>query len=123
MGFLIPGSQVRTLQGVQLKQKSMKFIDYKKIEKVEFLYPELMAKDAKERIMKLHEQIQLTEDILAETNTVADELRKQLMEYEKEWETISPLIKVSYGQKEKEEVKGEINLGFNFGTEINKHIH
>lgn len=101
----------------------MKFTDYKKIEKVEFLYPELMAKDAKERIMKLHEQIQLTEDVLAETNAVADELRKQLVEYEKEWDTISPLIKVSYGQIEKEEVKGEINLGFNFGTEINKHIH
>lgn len=101
----------------------MKFTDFKQIDKIEFLYPELMSKDAAARMVKLHEQIQLSEDLLVEANKVADELRKKIVEYEKEWNTIAPLCKITYKQVEKEEVKGKINLGFNFGTEINKHIH
>ena len=101
----------------------MKFTDYKQIDKIEFLYPELMSKDAKERVRKIHEQIQLSEDLLAETNAVAEDLRKQIISLEKEWKLLSPLMKVTYKVIEKEEVRGEINLGFNFGTEINKHIH
>ena len=101
----------------------MKFTDYKQIDKIEFLYPELMSKDAKERVRKIHEQIQLSKDLLVDANTVANELRKKIISLEKEWELLSPLMKVTYKTIEKEEVRGEINLGFNFGTEINKNIH
>ena len=101
----------------------MKFTDYKQIDKIEFLYPELMSKDAKDRVRKIHEQIQISEDLLAEANIVADELRGKIVALEKEWELLSPLMKVTYKVVEKKEVKGEINLGFNFGTEINKHLH
>ena len=123
MGFLIPGSQVRTLQGVQLKWKSMKYTNYRGIDKIEFKYPALMAKDAETKVRKLFEQIQLTKDLLGDAVIVAEELRTRLDELEKEWETMSNLIKVSYKEEEKEEVKGDIHLGFNFGTDINKHIH
>lgn len=101
----------------------MKFTDYKQIDKIEFLYPELMSKDAKDRVRKIHEQIQISEDLLAEANIVADELREKIVTLEKEWELLSPLMKVTYKVVEKKEVKGEINLGFNFGTEVNKHLH
>lgn len=101
----------------------MKFTDYKQIDKIEFLYPELMSEDAKERVRKIHEQIQLSTDLLAETTLVAEDLRKQIASLEREWELLSPLMKVTYKVFEKEEVKGQINLGFNFGTDINKHIH
>ena len=101
----------------------MKFTDYKQIDKIEFLYPELMSKDAKERVRKIHEQIQLSKDLLVDANTVANELRKKIISLEKEWELLSPLMMVTYKTIEKEEVRGEINLGFNFGTEINKNIH
>ena len=101
----------------------MKFTDYKQIDKIEFLYPELMSKDAKERVRKIHEQIQLSTDLLAEMTISCEDLRKQIAALEKEWELLTPLMKVTYGVVEKEEVRGEINLGFNFGTEINKHIH
>lgn len=101
----------------------MKFTDYKQIDKIEFLYPELMSKDAKDRVRKIHEQIQISEDLLAEANIVADELREKIVTLEKERELLSPLMKVTYKVVEKKEVKGEINLGFNFGTEINKHLH
>lgn len=101
----------------------MKFTDYKQIDKIEFRYPELMSKDAKERVRKIHEQIQLSEDLLADANAVADELRKKITALKKEWELLSPLMMVTYKTIEKEEVRGEINLGFNFGTEINKNIH
>ena len=101
----------------------MKFTDYKQIDKIEFLYPELMSKDAKERVRKIHEQIQLSTDLLAETTLVAEDLRKQIASLEREWELLCPLMKVTYKVFEKEEVKGQIKLGFNFGTDINKHIH
>ena len=101
----------------------MKCTDYNQIDKIEFLYPELMSEDAKERVRKIHEQIQLSTDLLAETTLVAEDLRKQIASLEREWELLSPLMKVTYKVFEKEEVKGQINLGFNFGTDINKHIH
>ena len=101
----------------------MKYTNYKAIDKIEFKYPALMAKDADVKVRKLFEQIQMTKDLLGDAVIVAEELRTRLDELEKEWETMSNLIKVTYKEEEREEVKGNINLGFNFGTEVNKHIH
>lgn len=101
----------------------MKFTDYKQLDKVEFLYPELMAENAEDRIRKMFEQRVMLEDLLADTCKSADDIRKRIAEIDKEWELISPLVRVTYKTFEKEEVKGEINLGFNFGTDVNKHIH
>ena len=101
----------------------MKYTNYRVIDKIEFKYPELMAKDADTRVRKLFEQIQLTKDLLGDAVVVAEELRNRLDELEKEWETMSSLVKVTYKVEERDEVRGEINLGFNFGTDVNKHIH
>ena len=101
----------------------MKYTNYRVIDKIEFKYPALMAKDAETKVRKLFEQIQLTKDLLGDAVVVAEELRTRLDELEKEWETMSNLIKVTYKVEEREEVKGDIHLGFNFGTDVNKHIH
>ena len=101
----------------------MKYTNYREIDKIEFKYPELMAKDADVKVRKVFEQIQMTKDLLGDAVIVAEELRTRLDELEKEWETMSNLVKVTYKVEEREEVRGSINLGFNFGTDVNKHIH
>ena len=101
----------------------MKVTNYKKIDKIEFLYPELMAKDADAKLRKLFEQMQLTKDLIFEASMAADELRDRLEELEAEWNTAMNFANVTYVTEEKPEVRGEIHLGFNFGTDINKNIH
>lgn len=100
----------------------MKFTNYKQLDKIEFLFPGLMAKDAEAKIRKIFEQLQMSKELLAEANKVSDDLRERIITLEKEWETVLPLIKVTYKAYEKEEIKNRTNIGFKMGTEINKSI-
>lgn len=100
----------------------MKFTNYKQLDKVEFLFPELMAKDAEAKVRKIFDQLQMSKELLAEANKVSEDLRERIITLEKEWETVMPLIKVTYKTFEKEEIKNRTNIGFKMGTEINKNI-
>lgn len=101
----------------------MEITNYKAIKDVELLRPYLMAPDAKETIIALFNKIQELKDTISMLCMAAEEKRKELAEREKEWNSLQDLIKVTYETTQKEEVRGDICLGFNFGTEINKHIH
>ena len=82
-----------------------------------------MAPNAEDTIIALFNEIQELKDSISTLCMAAEEKRKELAEREKEWNSLQDLIEVSYETAEKEEVKGDICLGFNFGTEVNKHIH
>lgn len=100
----------------------MEFTNYKQLDKIEFLFPGLMAKDADAKIRKIFEQLQMSKELLAEANKVSEDLRERIKALEKEWETVMPLIRVTYKTYEKEEIKNRTNIGFKMGTEINKNI-
>jgi len=101
----------------------MEVTNYREIEKIKLLYPELMAQDAEYKIVTLFNNIQHLKDTIATRSMALEELRKLLKQSEQKWQILQNLIEITYKTTEKEEVKGEINLGFNFGTEVNKHIH
>ena len=105
MGFLIPGSQVRTLQGVQLKRKSMVVRDNTALEDIELLYPEVMAPDAKEKLIRLFDEIQADKNNLSDVCEAAEAIRKRIAQHEKEWESFQSLINPIYKTREKEEIK------------------
>lgn len=101
----------------------MKYTNYRKLDKVEFLYPEWMSKDAEARLRKLFEQIQLTKELLWETVQTRNELQQELEELEKKWAKMSSFAKITFAEEEKDEIKETVHLGFNFGTEINNNLH
>lgn len=101
----------------------MEITNYKAIKSIKLLHPELMAPDAEEKIIALFNSIQKDKDAISDACMAVEEMRNVLEAKEKEWDRLQDLIEVTYETKYKEEVKGEICVGFNFGTEINKHIH
>lgn len=101
----------------------MIYFDYTKIKDIKFKFPELMGENSKSEILMLFERIANLKNTISDLRMEATEREKTLKELEKEWNTILPLLDIEFETKEKEEVHGEINIGFNFGTEVNKHIH
>lgn len=101
----------------------MKYTNYKKIDSIEFLYPELMSKDAQTAIRSLFEKMQMTKEMISETSMLLEELKKQFDEYDKKWNKLSSIAKVKFAVEEKGEIKNTVNIGLKMGTEINKNIH
>lgn len=101
----------------------MKYTDYTKIKKVTFKVPEMMEANAEEEVIRLFNDIQALKDEISDLRMEATKKDKDFKVLEEKWNLLLPLLDIEYETKEKEEVKGEINVGFNFGTEINKHIH
>lgn len=101
----------------------MEITNYKAIKKITLLCPEIMAPDAEEKIIALFNDIQQMRDTISDAYMAVEKMREELEVKEKEWNKLQDLITVTYETKYKEEVKGDICLGFNFGTEVNKHIH
>ena len=101
----------------------MEITNYKVIEKITFRHPELMAPDAEEKIIALFNDIQQRKDAISDACMAVEDMRKKLADKEDEWDMLQELIDVTYKTEYKEEVKGDICIGFNFGTEVNKHIH
>lgn len=101
----------------------MKVTNYKKLEKVEFLYPSLFAPNAEEQVKDLYAKIQKGKELLSEANAVADDLRKNILDMEKEWNNLMNVAEVTFKTEDINPIKETINIGFNFGTEINKNIH
>ena len=101
----------------------MEITNYKAIKKITLLHPEIMAPDAEEKIIALFNDIQQMKDTISDAYMAVEKMRDELKVKEKEWNKLQDLITITYETKYKEEVKGDICLGFNFGTEVNKHIH
>lgn len=101
----------------------MKVANFRELDKVSFVYPELMSKDAELKVKNLFVEIQLTEDLLAEANKVSDELRARLKYLRNQWAALQSLVDVTFKTEEKKEIKNDVNLGFNFSADINKNIH
>ena len=101
----------------------MEITNYKAIKKITLLHPEIMAPDAEEKIIALFNDIQQMRDTISDAYMAVEKMREELEVKEKEWNKLQDLITVTYETKYKEEVRGDICLGFNFGTEVNKHIH
>lgn len=100
----------------------MKYTNYSKIKKINFRYPEIMAKDADSLVKELFEKLLTCKDMLAEANSVADGIRKTIKSLEEEWAAIQPLIDVVYETEDREEIINKVNIGFKMGTEVNKNI-
>ena len=82
-----------------------------------------MTNKAEEEVINLFERIKALKDEISGLRMEALKKDKELKILQDKWSLILPLLDIEYAMKEKEEVKEEINVGFNFGTEINKHLH
>ena len=101
----------------------MKYTNYKKLEKVIFRYPDLMEKNAEDKVKALFKDMEHTRELLADANSVADEYRKHLTDLEKQWQAISNMADFVYKTEDREDNTNEVNIGFNFSADINKNIH
>ena len=101
----------------------MKYTDYTQIEDIKFKYPDLMSEDAKNLIMWKFREIHNIKELIANANAAAADLGKKLKSLERDWQAVQPLIEVTYKEVEKEDIHNEVNIGFNFNSEINKNIH
>ena len=101
----------------------MIFTDYTKIKRVNFKIPELMSDTAQEEVIALFNEIKTLKDKISDLRMEALSLEPKLKEKEKKWQAISSLIDIEYETFEKDVINNPIYVGFNFGTEINKHIH
>ena len=101
----------------------MIYTDYTKIKKVTFKAPEMMKTNAEEEVINLFNSIRVLKDEISDLRMTASEKEKNLGVLEAKWNLLLPLLDIEYATEEKEEVHGTINVGFNFGTDVNKHIH
>ena len=101
----------------------MIYTDYEHIKKVTFKVPDMMTENAEKEVINLFNSINELKKEISDLRMEATCLDKDLKVLEEKWNLLLPLLDIEYETKEKEEVKGEINIGFNFGTEVNKHIH
>ena len=92
------------------------------LEDIELLYPEVMAPDAKEKLMRLFNEIQADKNSLSDACEVAETIRKRIAQHEKEWESFQPLINPIYKTIEKEEIKVKIYGLWKTDTPINKNV-
>lgn len=101
----------------------MKYTDYTKIKKITFKVPEMMSPSAEEEAINLFNSIRELKDEISDLRMAADQKEKELKVLESKWNILNPLLDIEYETKEKEEIHQDIYVGFNFGTEINKHLH
>ena len=101
----------------------MIYTDYTEIKKVTFKVPDMMTENAEQEVIKLFNDIKALKDKISELRMEASKLEKDLGVLEAKWNILSPLLDVEYATKEKEDIQQTVNIGFNFGTEVNKHIH
>ena len=101
----------------------MKYTDYTKIKKVTFKVPDMMTENAEQEVIKLFNNIKALKDKISELRMEASKLENDLRVLEVKWNALSLLMDIEYETKEKEEVHQDIYVGFNFGTDINKHLH
>lgn len=101
----------------------MIYTDYTKIKKVTFKVPEMMEANAEEEVIRLFNNIQALKDEISDLRMEATKKDKDLKVLEGKWNLLLPLLDIEYETKEKEEVHQDIYVGFNFGTDINKHLH
>lgn len=92
------------------------------LEDIELLYPEVMAPDAKEKLMRLFNEIQADKNSLSDTCEAAEIIRKRIAQHEKEWESFQSLINPIYKTIEKEEIKVKIYGLWKTDTPINKNV-
>ena len=101
----------------------MIYTDYTRIKKVTFKVPEMMEANAEEEVIKLFNNIKSLKDKISDLRMEATLKDKDLKVLEEKWNLLLPLLDIEYETEEKEEIHENIYVGFNFGTEINKHIH
>lgn len=101
----------------------MIYTDYTKIKKVTFKVPELMSENAEAEAIKLFNDIRELKDKISDLRMEASNLEKNLKVLEAKWNILSSLLDIEFETGEKEDIQQTVNIGFNFGTEVNKHIH
>ena len=101
----------------------MIYTDYTEIKKVTFKVPDMMTENAEQEVIKLFNDIKALKNKISELRMEASKLENDLRVLEVKWNALSMLMDIEYETKEKEEVHQDIYVGFNFGTDINKHLH
>jgi phage shock protein A len=101
----------------------MIYTDYTKIKKISFKVPELVNEKAEEEVINLFNRIKALKDDISSLRMEATEKEKQLQVLEEKWNILSALLDIEFDTKEKAEVHQDVNIGFNFHSDINKKIH
>lgn len=101
----------------------MIYTDYEHIKKVTFKVPDMMTENAEKEVITLFNNIREMRDKISDLRMEATKLDKDLKVLEEKWNLLLPLLDIEYETKEKEEVHQDIYVGFNFGTDVNKHLH
>jgi len=101
----------------------MIYTDYTKIKRVNFKVPELMNEQAEEEVINLFNRIKALDDEISSLRMEATNKEKQLQALKEKWSMFSSLLDIEFDTKEKEEVHQDVNIGFNFHSDINKKIH
>ena len=97
--------------------------DYNKIKRVTFKVPDMMTDKAEEKVIEKFNAINALKDKIADLRMEASKLEQEQRKLEKEWNDIYPLLDIEFETYEKEEIHENVYVGFNFGTDINKHLH
>lgn len=97
--------------------------DYNNIKKVTSKVPELTKENIEESTIKLFNNIKALREKIYTLRDEISKYEKSLKDLISTWELISPILDIEYETVEKEEIHNQVNIGFNFGSEINKDIH
>lgn len=101
----------------------MIYTDYTQIERVTFKIPDMMTENADQEVIQLFNNIRDLKDKISNLKMEATKKDKELKVLQEKWNLLLPLLDIEYATKEKEDIQQTINVGFNFGTDINKHLH
>lgn len=101
----------------------MIYTDYENIKKVTFKVPDMMTDKAEEEVINLFNSIKALKDEISELRMTATKKDKELKVLQDKWNLLLPLLDIEFETKEKEEIHQDIYVGFNFGTDVNKHLH
>lgn len=101
----------------------MIYTDYTQIERVTFKVPDMMTENADQEVIQLFNNIRDLKDKISNLRMEATKKDKELKVLQEKWNLLLPLLDIEYATKEKEDIQQTINVGFNFGTDINKHLH
>lgn len=101
----------------------MIYTDYEHIKKVSFKMPDMMTDKAEKEVINLFNNIKALKDKISELRMEATKKDKELKVLQEKWNLLLPLLDIEYATGEKEEIHQDIYVGFNFGTDVNKHLH
>ena len=82
-----------------------------------------MNEQAEEEVINLFNRIKALDDEISSLRMEATNKEKQLQALKEKWSMFSSLLDIEFDTKEKEEVHQDVNIGFNFHSDINKKIH